>query len=254
MFWNDVKSPSTALMALLFGGLVAALPSSASAETLVVRSSGPSMKAYPPGKALADSARIVLQANDQVVILDGRGTRTLKGPGSFSPTNSTDRPADLRATFADVSGRRARPGAVRGMTGASTGVARSPNIWFVDIGRSSTTCVTDPARLTLWRPDHTAATTLTISGPGGQSGTVEWATGDSTQLWPASLPVTQGSEYRLTWPGAAEPTVLKFAVLGPNPTSGLESTASALIKNGCEAQLDLLIETVAIPDAATPAG
>lgn len=210
------------------------------------------MKAYPPGKALADSARIVLQANDQVVILDGRGTRTLKGPGTFSPTVSSDRPADLRATFADVSARRARPGAVRGMTGASAGAARSPNIWFVDIGRSATTCVTDPARLTLWRPDRSAATALTISGVGGASGTVNWAAGESTQIWPASLPVTQGSEYRLSWPGAAEPTVLKFALLGPNPTAGLEGMASALIKNGCDAQLDLLIETVAVPDGSSP--
>jgi hypothetical protein len=212
------------------------------------------MKAYPPGKALADTMRIVLQPNDQVVILDGRGTRTLKGPGTFSPIISSDRPADLRATFADVSGRRARPGAVRGMAGPTTGAARSPNIWFVDIGRSSTTCVTDPARLTLWRPDRTTAKALTISGPGGQSGTVSWAAGDSTQSWPASLPVTQGAQYRLSWPGAAEPTILKFAVLGPNPTAGLEGMASALIKNGCEAQLDLLIETVAIPDASSPAG
>ncbi|TVV70799.1 hypothetical protein [Sphingomonas solaris] len=232
----------------------AGLAAGASAETLVVRSSGPSMKAYPPGKALADSARIVLKPNDQVVILDGRGTRTLKGPGTFSPTLATDRPADLRATFADVSGRRARPGAVRGVTVANTATAKSPNIWFVDIGRSSTQCVTDPARVILWRPDRAGESTLTISSAAGGSATVKWAAGDSTQSWPATLPVTAGAKYRLSWPGAAAPTTLTFALLGPNPTTGLEGMASALIKNGCEAQLDLLIETVAIPEAVSPAG
>ena len=250
MSWSSSVRPSAALIALAVAGIAAG----ASAETLVVRSSGPSMSAYPPGKAIPDSMRIVLRPNDQVVILDGRGTRTLKGPGTFSPVVSTDRPADLRATFADVSGRRARPGAVRGMVPAGATPAKSPNIWFVDIGRSSTTCVTDPARLTLWRPDTSTAATVTISGASGGAGSVSWAPGESTQAWPASLPVTQGAEYRLSWPGATEPTVLKFALLGPNPTTGLEGMASALIKNGCEAQLDLLIETVAIPDASSPVG
>ncbi|WP_156678721.1 hypothetical protein [Sphingomonas profundi] len=238
-------------MALTIAG--AGLAAAAAAETIVVRSSGPSMKAYPPGKALADSSMIVLKPNDQVVILDSRGTRTLKGPGSFSPVISRSQPTDLRATFADVSGRRARPGAVRGVTPAVTSAARSPNIWFVDIGRSSTACVTDPTRVTLWRPDRSADATVTVSGANGATATVKWATGESQQAWPATLPVSQGAEYRLSWAGAPEPTTLKFAVLGPNPT-GLEGMASALIKNGCDAQLDLLIETVAIPDAAATAG
>ena len=251
MSWNSFVKPSAAIIALTIAG--ASLAAGASAETIVVRSSGPSMNAYPPGKALPDTARILLKANDQVVILDSRGTRTLRGPGTFSPVVSANQPADLRATFADVSGRRARPGAVRGMVPASASAARSPNIWFVDIGRSSTTCVTDPTRVTLWRPDRVADATVTVTGANGASAAVKWAAGESSQAWPGALPVTQGAEYRLSWPGATEPTVLKFAVLGANAT-GLEGMASALIKNGCDAQLDLLIETVAIPDPATPAG
>ncbi len=249
MSWNSFVKPSAAILALAAAGLATA----ASAETIVVRSSGPSMGAYPPGKPLADSSRIMLKANDQVVILDSRGTRTLKGPGTFSPVISSAQPADLRATFADVSGRRARPGAVRGMTAASSSAGRSPNIWFVDIGRSTTACITDPARVTLWRPDRASDVTVTISGANGASAAVKWAAGESAQAWPAALPVTSGAEYRLSWPGASEPTVLRFAVLGPNAT-GLERMASALIQNRCDAQLDLLIETVAIPDATKPAG
>ncbi len=252
MPWIDLTRPATivALLPLSLGLVLSA----AAAETIVVRSSGPSMKAYPPGKALADSARIVLKPNDQVVILDGRGTRTLKGPGTYSPTIATDRPTDLRTTFADASGRRARPGAVRGVTTAMAGTPKSPNIWFVDVGHSSIQCVTDPARVTLWRPDRLRDATMTITA-NGQAAQVKWAAGESTQMWPATLPVASGTQYRLSWPGAAQPTTISFAVLGPNPSTGLEGMAAALIKNRCEAQLNLLIETVALPEAQTsPAG
>ena len=39
-----------------------ALSGPAFSKALVVRSAGPSAKAYPPGKALPDSAKISLQA------------------------------------------------------------------------------------------------------------------------------------------------------------------------------------------------
>ena len=42
-------------------------------------------------------------------------------------------------------------------------------------------------------------------------------------------------------------------MLGASLT-GLEDLASLLIKNNCGAQLDLLIETVAVPDAAPANG
>ena len=250
MSWNSLIRPSAAIVAMAIAGAGIA---PALAKTIIVRSSGPSMAAYPPGKPLPDSSRIMLKANDQVVILDSRGTRTLRGPGTFSPVVSANQPTDLRATFADASGRRARPGAVRGIAPAVAGTPRSPNIWFVDIARSSTACVTDPTRVTLWRPDRAADGTMTVSGANGATAAIKWTAGESAQMWPATLPVAQGATYRLAMPGMAEPTMVKFAVLGPNPT-GLEGMASALIQNHCTAQLDLLIETVAIPDAAAPAG
>ena len=56
---------------------------SASAAVLVVRSSGPSARGFPAGKALPDSEKLTLKANDVVVLLDSRGTRTLRGPGKL---------------------------------------------------------------------------------------------------------------------------------------------------------------------------
>jgi hypothetical protein len=238
--------------------MIAGWAGMASADTLVVRSSGPSARSYPPGKAIPDAQKIVLKANDQVVILDGRGTRTLKGPGSFSPIVASNQATDSRTTFAALvnqrSERRARIGAVRSVKPADAAGARNPNLWFVDVERSSNTCVIDPAAITMWRAEPGSQSTVTLTNVAtGKAETLDWTAGQSTRAWPASMPVTAGAEYRLSWPGAQQPTLLKFAVLGPN-LQGLENMAAALIKHGCEAQLDLLIETVAIPDKSEPAG
>lgn len=252
--WNDLWKPAAGVAALM----LATLPVAALADPLVVRSSGPSARSYPPGKALANDARIVLQSNDVVVILDGRGTRTLKGPGTFSPTIAAAPSSDNRATFASLvnqrTERRARIGAVRGVNTVSSDPAagRSPNIWFVDTERSSTVCVADPSRLTMWRPDMSKAGTVTISG-GGKTESVSWLKGQSAKPWPVALPIDASTQYKLAWKGSGNATTLKFALLGPNP-EGLQDMAAALIQNGCDAQLDLLIETVAIPGGNTPAG
>ena len=57
---------------------------SAAANVLVVRSSGSSAKAYPPGRSLPDNARIVLRRGDTLTVLDGNGTRVLRGAGTYS--------------------------------------------------------------------------------------------------------------------------------------------------------------------------
>ncbi|SNS06898.1 hypothetical protein SAMN06295912_101142 [Sphingomonas laterariae] len=246
MSWIDVFKPSAAVAALM----IASVGTAASAATLVVRSSGPSAKAYPAGKQLADNSQIALRAGDQVVILDSKGTRTLKGPGTFSPTVSSNQASDSRETFAQVSSRRARPGATRGVTPPPAPTAvRNPNIWFVDVERSATVCVADPTAITMWRANGGEATSATLTDAGsGKSEVVQWSIGQSQKPWPASLPVTEGARYKVSWQGQNAQSELRFALMGAN-TAGLEDMASKLITKGCDAQLDLLIETVAIPDS-----
>jgi hypothetical protein len=232
-----------ALLAIAWAG-------SASAGAIVVRSSGPSAKSYPPGKALADDARITLRANDQLVILDGRGTRTVKGPGTFSASAASTRTgatATARRILSTQGSAERRGGAVRG-TGETPVAIRSPNLWFVDAGRSATMCVADPAAVKLWRADASDAATLTLSGAAG-SATVRMEKGVSVADWPGALPVTDRGEYRIAG-GAAEPSTVRLVLMGPNP-EGLENTASALIQKGCDAQLDLLVDTFALPDQAS---
>ena len=181
----------------------------ASADILVVRSSGPSAKNFPPGKSLPEAA------------LSGIGTPQ----------------------------RRARIGAVR-----SVGVnqPKNPNIWRIDIAKSSNVCLADPANVVLWRADATQPVTLTVSGKGATKA-VAWPAGESLLAWPDGLPISDGADYRLSW-GAAGQTSLKFKTLPGKPV-GLEEMASSLIRNDCQAQLDLLIETVKVPESgAAPIG
>ena len=230
--------PNRRLARPLIAAILLATAGTAMADILVVRSTGPSAKSYPPGRRLPESARLVLRAGDQLVVLDGRGTRVIRGPGSFT----AGAPAVGRvASAAPAVDRRARIGAVRGL---DTGELRPPSIWHVDVARSSNVCVADPARVTLWRADAADAATLTIAGQGGLSKQLGWQPGSSTLAWPSDLPVAEGSEYRLS--GSGEPTTIRFRTIPPR-SAGLEDMAQTLIRNQCDAQLDLFIDTVKLP-------
>jgi hypothetical protein len=222
-----------------------------SAAVLVVRSSGPSAKNFPAGKSLDDNARITLQANDTLVVLDARGTRTLKGPGAFTPGGPA-KAAGAMSSLGAVTGAskgRARVGAVRSV-GAG---AAKPNIWQVDVSKSTNFCVTNPTNVTLWRPDASKPVTLTVAGARTGNKQLAWAAGQSTLGWPSDVPISDGADYRLSWDGAASPTRVQFRTLATKPVA-LEDIAQTLIRNNCSAQLDLLIETVRLPEDGAPRG
>lgn len=250
MLWINKRRPQAATAALL--GIM--LAGTAAAAPLVVRSTGPSAKAYPAGKALADDAKLVLKAGDSIVLLDGRGTRTVSGPGTFSATGSSVSAAGTGSTLAALAAgggeRRARIGAVRSASGIDKNAGRNPNLWYVDLGHSSNMCIADASTVTVWRPDASAAASVTVTKSDGTTGKIDLAAGQAAALWPTALPITDGSQFKLSWAGAKAPTALKFVLVKPN-SPGLEDMAQSLIKAGCNAQLDLLIQTVALPDGNT---
>jgi hypothetical protein len=230
--------PSKAVARPLIAAVLLAAATGAAADILVVRSIGPSAKSYPPGRRLPESARISLKASDQLVVLDGRGTRIIRGPGTFT----AGAPTAGRIASATPSGdRRARIGAVRGL---ESGALRPPSIWHVDVSRSSNFCVADPSKVTLWRADAASAATLAIAGSNGPVRRLAWQPGSSTLAWPSDLAVTDGAEYRLS--GSGEPATIRFRTMGTRP-AGLEDMAQTLIRNQCDAQLDLFIDTVKLP-------
>jgi hypothetical protein len=206
---------------------------------------------FPAGKPLSETAPITLKANDMLVVLDGRGTRTLRGPGTFAPGAAQARTQSAAIASAAAPQRRARIGAVRG--GTTTTEARPATLWHVDVTKSTNICLADKSNITLWRADATKPVTLTIAPAGGAAQKLDWAAGQPTLSWPAEVPIADGTEYNLSWNGAAAPTKIKFKTLANKP-SGLEDMASSLILNNCNAQLDLLIETVKLPDDQAPTG
>lgn len=233
MSWvQNKRSLGRALLVTVFAASAAV----AAADVLVVRSSGPSAKSYPPGRSLPDSARITLRGGDTLVVLDSRGTRSFRGPGTFSPSSA---PRADAQRVPGTNGRRARIGAVR-----SAGIvpASPTTIWDVDVTQSGTMCLASTSGVRLWRPESSQPATLTISGPGGTTHTVPWPAGSTTAAWPSALPISDGAEYRLSLTGSPVPTTIRVKTL-PAPPADLPAVAQALIANDCPEQLDLLVAT-----------
>jgi len=213
--------------------LLAATAMPAAANVLVVRSTGPSAAAYPPGRSLPDNARLTLRAGDAVIVLGAGGTRAFRGPGVFSPSAAVQVGGPNLAN-----GQRARIGAVRG----AGIVPHSPTIWHVDVTQSGTFCLSSASHVMLWRPDSSGPGTMTITGAGGAPRNVRWAAGQATAAWPATIPIANGSSFSIAQSGVAVPTQVTFRMLTREPAD-LEGVASALIANGCQGQLDVLVET-----------
>ena len=237
MHWTSKRRPQAyvaAVVALTLSGTAIAAP-------LVVRSAGPSAKTFPVGKAVAGD-KIVLKAGDTLVLLDGKSTRTLSGPGTFNAveTKTAEAGSTLGALMAGGGEKRARIGAVRSVKGDDG--SKNPSVWYVDMNRSSSMCVIDPANVTIWRKDATAEALVTVTAANVTSSPIKFGPGQARSPWPTAVPVTDGGAYKISWDGAKAPTNLKFAVIQPAGTD-MQLMVSTFKKAGCDAQLNQVMET-----------
>lgn len=204
-----------------------AAPAALMATPLVVRSAGPSAKSYPPGRAVGENMPVILKAGDVVTVLAPSGARTLRGPGTFKVAGGGTAPAfNARSRFSAMRGPDVPP---------------SPGLWDVDVSKSGNVCLADAGQVVLWRPAAAADATLQVTPAAGPGHPVAWPAGRLVQRWPQQLPIADGAEYSLKWTDAGEPTRLRFktlAAVGDDPTA----LAKALIDNGCQSQLDLLLK------------
>lgn len=215
----------------LAGGIgLAPVTAAMAAKVVVVRSVGPSARAYPPGTAMLDSSSIKLGNGDAVTLLGPNASRTLRGPGTFT-ASTVD-----RSSLAMAAGRRSRFGAMR-----AGDIAINPSLWNVDVTQSGKMCVAEPAKLKLWRPDSESAAKLTIRG-GARQQALEFAAGQASVPWPAGLPVANGGEYQLEWADGGDRNTLSFVMVNAPPSDQVVA-AQLLIDKGCQNQLDLLVET-----------
>ena len=216
--------------AMLWGAAVAfALGSTAAlANVVVVKSLGPSAKAYPPGKTLPPSAKITLQGGDVITVLGPSSAETLRGPGNFDAA---------QISLASAAGQRGRFGALR-----AAEVAQNPSVWDIDVSQGGKICVKDPVNVRLWRPDSEADATVTIRSEDGKSQQLTWAAGKSVAQWPAALPIKSGGTYEVEWPDTGDKSSLNLVTV-PSAPADLVGAAQVLIQNGCEKQLDLLVQS-----------
>lgn len=215
----------------------------ASAKAIVIKSSGPSAKAFAPGKSVADNSTVTLKAGDIVTLLDGQGTRVLKGPGTFSTTVNTQTSSNIATVLKNTGTRQVRTGAVRGAV--SEAAVRPTNVWLVDTTKSATVCVADTSAVSFWNPTDEKGSSITLTRVSdGKSVPVELRPMQLVKAWPTSeLPISDGVQYRVSRAGVETPVTLKFATIGANP-QGVESTISGFVRAGCNGQLDLLVEAI----------
>jgi hypothetical protein len=243
--------------ALLAGGAAIA-----HAQSIVVRSTGPSATSHPKGQRLPHGAVVTLRNGDVVTILDKAGTRVLRGPGAFRLdgvvvrdngvaarlSRSLGDPASLRATL--------RAGAVRGVGNTGTLVAALPEtIWLADVDAGGTVCVPRGGRLFLWRR-------ATAAGRSGSLATIDdrvklnvhWPAQGWGTAWPiGALPLADGAAYRFTDEGPVSKTV-DFKIVALDPTAIPTDAAglgAVLFEKGCTVQFDWLASSLG-PTPAQP--
>ncbi len=238
-------SRSNKWLARAFAGLVlAAVPAAQAAAGVVVAVSGPSAKSYPVGKKIAPSDKIVLQSGDTLTVLDEKGTRVLRGAGSY--TLASQAGGDRSNAFALItrqrSAQRMRTGAVRDV---NAGPITRPNLWYVDVRQAGPMCIADPTEVRLWRP-ATAGEQLYAIGVGSDKLTskANFNDGDMLTVWDlAQAPITDGATYVIAG-GDGKPSEITFRVLDPAPEDA-EDLAAKLIEKGCTAQLEVLTSALA---------
>lgn len=245
MFSTSTRGRRGALGVAASLGLMLAIP--AAAQSVVVSAAGPSARGYPAGRSLAAGSKIVLRAGDVLTVLDGRGTRTLRGPGTFGAEASSATASRSFTALVDTQNRRrARTGAVR-RPGAK---ATPPGLWFVDTATSGTFCIVDPATVQLWRADMEEATALTVSDDDRHSASISYAIGQNTVAWPASVPIVEGRAYEIERDTPRLRTRLRFATVSTVATADPVTTFTALDRKGCTGQKQLLIEAMKPADGS----
>ena len=215
---------------LMLWGAAAAIAfgsTAAVANVVVVKSLGPSSKAYPPGKTLPDSAKITLQGGDVLTLLGPSTAKILRGPGNF----------DAKQVALAANAQRGRFGALR-----ASEVAHNPSIWDIDVSHSGKVCVADTSKLQLWRPDSEAAMTVEVRSPDGKKQELSWAAGKALAAWPTAMPIRAGASYQVQWPETGETSSLDFVKVS-SPPADLIGAAKVLIENGCQKQLELLVDS-----------
>lgn len=252
MFFPDLRARRLGLTAAA-AVMAVAVAGTAAAQSMVVRSTGPSAAKYPTGAKLKAGDRVTLVAGDKVVLMQAGKTRTLSGPGSFGASGTVQANQSMGTTVTRMLAKgptmRARGGFSRGPGETAPQDVRAPNLWLLDYREGGTFCVTDPATLLLWRP-HMESDQLLKIDQGDRSETVAIVAGANFRKWPTdTVPIQYGVDYRLSGAGLAAPVTVRFAQLDAAPDTA-EGSVETLMAKGCTPQLNRLVDAMAEAETA----
>ncbi len=234
--------------ALVFGlGGIGAAPAAAQ-DALVVKST---VGDYRVGTKLKETDEITLDAGDVVTVLTEKGTREMRGPGTFVVGA---KPKSNRARFANLTRERAATDTVTGaVRSANSGdgadsTPLKPNIYFVDVRRAGPVCLRSLDEITLWRPDGSEAETYTLS---------ETPVGEADQIVSITVPFAQRARrasvsgerfglkdngvYTITAPQSGTVTAITVIDLGAD-IKRADALAGLLYQKGCMVQFEFLAQ------------
>ncbi|ALJ14643.1 hypothetical protein [Sphingopyxis macrogoltabida] len=232
--------------------MAVAVAGTAAAQSMVVRSTGPSASKYPTGTKLKSTDKVTLVNGDKVVLIQAGKTRTLSGPGTFGATGTVQVSQSMGTTVTRMIAKsptmRSRGGATRGDNIVATDT-RAPNLWYLDYREGGTFCVADPATLLLWRPTMDTEELLTIE-QAGKIEKVALVNGANFRKWPTDvMPVQYGVEYRLSGAGLPTPVRVRFAQVDSVPDT-VEGSVDMLVAKGCSPQLNRLVDAMSESETA----
>lgn len=236
-------SPAKRMIAAGLAVAACALAPVMASAGVVVSASGPSAGSFPVGKKIGDSEKIVLRAGDTLTVLDGKGTRVLRGAGTYS---LSQQPGAAKAdTFTTLTERRsARRTALA--AGREEPILSPSNLWYVDLTQPGKTCLADTERVRLWRGAVEGEANYVIKTAGGASQTIAFSDGSVLASWDQqALPLTAGTEYSISGADGATAGTLSFVILA-NAATEPEALAQQLIENSCTRQLVLLSSAMMI--------
>lgn len=187
--------------------LAAVMPFSLSARTLVLSATGPSSKHFQQGTILNEPLQIKLVNGDILTVLDGAGTRVLRGPTQIRGESPRNVPAERQSTLAGLIAdrHRMRAGAVRSTSGQA-GVVETPavssylvvagyQLWQIDTAVGGDWCIPDLDAIELRRSDTAQSVEFSISPAAGSETTIRWPKGQASLYWPADVAPVDAGRY-----------------------------------------------------------
>jgi hypothetical protein len=211
--------------------------SSASAQNIVVRASGPSAAKFRVGSSVKDGSRLL--AGDTITILDRKGTRVILGPTIFQQRQIGPAPNSVLTSLAQAR----RPTRVLGATRRGPALSKrartkiAPSLWSVDIARDTVVCLPPDTEPVLWRERDATATRVKLV-QGEFSADVSWPARADTIPWPVKIKIVFNREYSFD-DGGITHTVL-FRRL-PSLGDTIDDLAQQFEDRECSDQLEFLL-------------